>query len=251
MQKRLLWVLSVGALSAAFISPSIAADEFGHFEGELLVKFMDNGRDVRLLQPYSYIDPAQRRWTAPKGFVSDGASIPKWAWSFVGGPLDDKYRNAAVIHDVGCVERKQKWEIVHLTFYNAMRAAGVSESLAKVMYAAVYHFGPRWTVTTLPKKYSSLGEALAYQSKATEEFRAYIQPGIQVSSAARQVAGDGTFANLPHPYYQLDVTIASPATQADEPPAEFAALKESIEKTDASLAQIRSFDLNAARAGQH
>jgi len=25
-----------------------------------------------------------------------------------------------------------------------MRAAGVSEKKAKIMYAAVYHFGPRW-----------------------------------------------------------------------------------------------------------
>ncbi len=33
---------------------------------------------------------------------------------------------------------------VHRTFYTAMRASSVDVWRAKVMYAAVYHFGPRW-----------------------------------------------------------------------------------------------------------
>lgn len=54
------------------------------------------------------------------------------------------YRDASVIHDVACVARTRPWREVHETFYFAMRASGVGEVQAKVMYAAVYHFGPRW-----------------------------------------------------------------------------------------------------------
>ena len=32
----------------------------------------------------------------------------------------------------------------HRMFYNASRCGGVGEVRAKVMYAAVFHFGPRW-----------------------------------------------------------------------------------------------------------
>lgn len=39
---------------------------------------------------------------------------------------------------------KEKWEDVHLMFYQACRCGGVGETKAKVMYYAVYNFGPRW-----------------------------------------------------------------------------------------------------------
>jgi hypothetical protein len=78
----------------------------------------------------------------------DGASIPKFAWSIIGGPFEGKYRDASVIHDVACVARSAPWEYVHLVFYYAMLASGVDKTTAKIMYAAVYHFGPRWDPLT-------------------------------------------------------------------------------------------------------
>lgn len=36
---------------------------------------------------------------APRGFLSDGASIPKPAWSIIGSPMDE-YLEEAVIHDL-------------------------------------------------------------------------------------------------------------------------------------------------------
>jgi hypothetical protein len=36
------------------------------------------------------------------------------------------------------------WQSVHRMFYEASRLSGVGELHAKVMYLAVYHFGPRW-----------------------------------------------------------------------------------------------------------
>lgn len=72
---------------------------------------------------------------------------PRFAWSIIGGPFEGKYRKASVIHDVTCVEKARPWQEVHLAFYEAMLADGVGEKKAKVMYAAVYHRGPRWART--------------------------------------------------------------------------------------------------------
>jgi hypothetical protein len=84
------------------------------------------------------------KWIAPKGSIIDGASIPKPFWSVVGGPLDGAYRNASVLHDIACKDKKRPWEDVHLMFYQAMRCSDVPVAKAKMMYWAVYHFGPRW-----------------------------------------------------------------------------------------------------------
>lgn len=35
----------------------------------------------------------------PKGFITDGASIPKAFWSIIGGPLSRPYLYAAIVHD--------------------------------------------------------------------------------------------------------------------------------------------------------
>jgi hypothetical protein len=118
---------------------------YGRFEGNLVLVPEKNGPAMRLAQRYAFIDASGGVWEAPAGTVSDGASIPKAAKSFVGGSWDGLYRDAAVIHDVACDRKDRPWELVHLTFYHAMLAKGVPVTTAKVMYAAVYHFGPRWS----------------------------------------------------------------------------------------------------------
>jgi len=117
---------------------------YGHFVGQLQLVADGDGVRMRLMAPYKFIDSSGGVWLAPAGTFSDGASIPQVAKSFVGGSWDGQYRNAAVIHDVACNLRNRPWELVHLMFYHAMLASGVSSRTAKIMYAAVYHFGPRW-----------------------------------------------------------------------------------------------------------
>ncbi len=117
---------------------------FGRFDGEVVAAWADNGRDMMLRETFRYIDSANRQWTAPAGSVVNGASIPAAFWSLIGGPFEGKYRNASVVHDVGCDEMTAPWEDVHWMFYEACRCAGVDEFKAKTMYYAVYHFGPRW-----------------------------------------------------------------------------------------------------------
>ena len=110
------------------------------------MEFLTQKYDAKLLEDFTYTGPEPDKlfWLAPKGFITDGASIPRIAWSFIGGPFEGQYRKAAIIHDVACVERTRSWQVTHRAFYTGMRAAGVDEADAKVMYAAVYHFGPRW-----------------------------------------------------------------------------------------------------------
>jgi len=126
----------------------LGGSEFGSFEGKVQAEWLPDGRSMRLLAPFAYTDPAGVIWEAHAGAVVDGASIPRVAWSGIGGPFTGKYRNASVVHDVACDAKKAQWEEVHEAFYWAMRASGVKDWRAKVMYGAVYHFGPRWPQET-------------------------------------------------------------------------------------------------------
>jgi Protein of unknown function (DUF1353) len=112
----------------------------------LYVELLDdpNGRLVRLTEDYAFVDAKGKKWDAPKGSTVDGASIPRVFWTLIGGPLEGKYRNASVVHDVACDRKTSKWRDVHRMFYDAMRCSGVDEAKAKTMYWAVYQCGPRW-----------------------------------------------------------------------------------------------------------
>lgn len=156
-------------------TPVSSAQEFGRYVGTVQAQWLDDGRKMRLLVPFAYIDPKGLEWQAPAGWIIDGASIPRIAWSLIGGPFEGKYRDASVIHDVGCDQKTKPWESVHEVFYWAMRASGVKRRRAKIMYAAVYHFGPRWsrlvTVPDLPR---------VQEAVAIETARAQAEPGSQV-----------------------------------------------------------------------
>lgn len=146
MRVRQLIALALPCLLIFFIMPAATgrAEDFGKFLDELDVRLLGDGRKVKLLTDYRFQDPSQDVWTARNGWEVDGASIPRIFWTIIGAPLDGPYRNASVIHDYYCDTKEKKWEDTHLTFYYAMRASGVDELKAKIMYYAVYKFGPRW-----------------------------------------------------------------------------------------------------------
>lgn len=117
---------------------------WGKFEGDVKTKWERQGRRMTLLEDVKYIDHDNKEWVARKGESIDGASIPRIFWTLIGGPYELNYRHASVFHDVECDRRVNTWQDVHYLFYTAMRANGVSEKKAKLMYAGVYKFGPRW-----------------------------------------------------------------------------------------------------------
>jgi hypothetical protein len=136
----------------------------GRFEGEVIAVWDTDGRNMTLRQDFAYIDSQERRWLAPANSVINGASIPQGFWSLIGGPFEGRYRNASVVHDVGCHRMTESWEDVHQMFYEACLAGGVEETQAKMMYYAVYHFGPRWQTvseTGLEMQQTSDGRTVA------------------------------------------------------------------------------------------
>ncbi|RYD80283.1 MAG: DUF1353 domain-containing protein, partial [Verrucomicrobiaceae bacterium] len=117
---------------------------FGRYSGPIQSEWMPDGKLMRILNTTSYIDPRGVVWTAPKDSKVDGASIPPVFYQIIGPRLQGKYRDASVYHDVACQQKSARWDDAAEMFYNAMRCSGVKESKAKVMYLAVYKFGPTW-----------------------------------------------------------------------------------------------------------
>lgn len=126
------------------IFPNEKKEFFGRYVGVVSSTFCKNGVHIKLNNDFKYIDPFGQEWNVPNGSVVDGASIPIFLWSIIGSPLTGKYREASVIHDIACDLKIKPWKEVHRAFYFAMRASGVGELQAKIMYAGVYFFGPRW-----------------------------------------------------------------------------------------------------------
>jgi hypothetical protein len=110
-----------------------------------LVRLLDDGRRVQLLEPFAYGDLGRRTWIVPPGYISNGASIPQALWSFGISPLVGKYRDASLLHDYMCeVRATPTSDETHLIFYEAMRVSGVDRFTAIVFWDAVSWFGPSW-----------------------------------------------------------------------------------------------------------
>lgn len=107
-------------------------------------------RECILKFPLKFTDMAKRVWQADAGDVTDGASIPDWAQGIIGGPWDESYLKAAVLHDHYCGKRNFSWRETHLMFYEALIELGVNSYKAKLMYYAVYAGGPRWLDVVAP-----------------------------------------------------------------------------------------------------
>jgi Protein of unknown function (DUF1353) len=125
------------------LAMAASAQPVGRFSGEPAVKMLPDGRNMELISAFSYIDPTGQTWNVPAGTKTDGASIPRILW-LTYPPFTGKYRQAAVVHDYYCQLRSHPWKDTHKVFYDAMLTSGVAEKTAKIMYAAVYGFGPRW-----------------------------------------------------------------------------------------------------------
>ncbi len=198
---------------------SVDNEYYGKYIGSVEVQWLEDGRRMRLLKSFSYIDCEGVEWLAPVGFVVDGASIPQFFWSLVGGPYEGKYRDASVIHDAACSERKRSWESAHLAFYYAMLASGVDFKTAKLFYAAVYHYGPRWSI-----KYEE-NIALSNIKTFVDKVRLEAAIGSQLNVIKEEVSNFGMVKTI--------VTVDPPKSQLKE--SDFVKLKNVIEKRESSV----------------
>lgn len=79
----------------------------------------------------------------PAGFVTDGASIPRFLWRVLGHPFEAATIGPAVEHDydyqTGRIPRKD----ADGKFYANLRASGVGVVKARLFYYGVRAFGAR------------------------------------------------------------------------------------------------------------
>ena len=234
-------VLAVSiALGFAFDTPASAANcapGTGRYVGAVKSEWLGNGRNMRLLAPFQYSDECGVNWIAPSGSVVNGASIPEYAWSIIGGPFEGKYRDASVVHDVACEDMTRPWEQVHEMFFQAMLTSGVDRTMANIMYSAVYYFGPRWprkvVVANLPAAQApaALDRAL---NGAVIGSRANITKAIPKRGANRNLD------------FEVKVTPPAPTLRIED----FDKLKAEIQRRAAdgsggmSLEEIRNFKPN-------
>ena len=106
-------------------------------------------RVVVLNQPLSYAsDVLDQVVTIPKGFQSDGASVPRALWSIY--PPFGKYLEAAVVHDWFCVlghrgESPIDYKMAAKVFDEAMEVCSVGKFRRFKMYWAVRIGGPKFS----------------------------------------------------------------------------------------------------------
>ena len=107
-------------------------------------------RKYFLVTPYTYTLSNGKSYVVPAGFETDGASVPRIAWSSGVRP-DGLIRAAAVVHDYLCVRKGQVSPSCRVSsreaadiFKDLMVAAGMRAKFVRRAYWAVRWFGPRW-----------------------------------------------------------------------------------------------------------
>ncbi len=76
----------------------------------------------------------------PVGYVTDGASIPRFLWSIVGHPLAE-YAQSAVVHDIIYGDKRYTRKKCDQIFLEAMKVQGVSLWKRRIIYRALRMFG--------------------------------------------------------------------------------------------------------------
>lgn len=125
---------------------------FGSFSKSPITEWLTTpdgeDRNMKMVEDFSYTDPEGRVWSAKKGSVINGASIPRPLWSTVGSPYTDDYRRASIVHDVACDDPNVVRKEADVMFYFACRAGGCGAVQARILYAGV-RIGA-WTSASLP-----------------------------------------------------------------------------------------------------
>ena len=133
------------------------------------------------------------KWIAPKGTLTDGASVPRLALPITDGRWSREFLKASVVHDAYCQKenesictdqyQKRSWQKVHRMFYNACLAGGTDPWLAKIMFAAVWIGGPRWDDPKREELQKLSGEALTLGFTGVREWINQNDPTIEAIEA--------------------------------------------------------------------
>jgi tetratricopeptide (TPR) repeat protein len=146
-------VLVIGCNESSTDSDAVDGVTVGFTPNEITLK--ESGELKELLDDkLVFVDPQGNEWVAPKGTLTDGASVPRLALWVTDGRFDSRFLKAAIVHDAYCQSdnqtrcpqqfRKRPWRAVHRMFREACLAGGTPETTANLMFAGVWLGGPRW-----------------------------------------------------------------------------------------------------------
>lgn len=93
-------------------------------------------------------------FTVPAGFVTDGASIPRFLWRLCGHPLETRRFPIAVLHDwLYEVDQGLTRQQVDEIYRDGLLSLGYGKWTAATEYYAIRLFGgSRWMTSTTPTK---------------------------------------------------------------------------------------------------
>jgi len=119
--------------------------------------------------PLTWQDAQFGRITAPVGFYTDLASIPRWLRNLPAFDPDGKSRRAAVVHDWLYQRQQLPKSTADLFLRAAMIADGCSALDADAFYEAVHLFGQSsWDADHARTMAASFVDAETYQAWASQ-----------------------------------------------------------------------------------
>ena len=108
----------------------------GSFKGECAVK-EHSAYLVETTKDLSYTTKKGITHTVLAGFVTDGASIPKILWSFIGSPFTGLYKKPSLIHDKLYETQKVTRSYADKVFLEGRKDEGVAFWKRRSMYLGV------------------------------------------------------------------------------------------------------------------
>lgn len=89
----------------------------------------------------------------PKGYLTDGASIPKFLWEEVGCPFDPQFMTAAIVHDYHCNIRDG---VVKISDAYQITVDEMSELFFDLLLADGVFIGKAWLMEQAVRVYKSI-----------------------------------------------------------------------------------------------
>ena len=84
----------------------------------------------------------------PKGFITDGMSIPKWLQPVIGEPFEGNTLRAAIVHDYLCHCKCETQAFTHGIFKEILKLDGVSAWRRNAAWLGVVSYNrlrnPKW-----------------------------------------------------------------------------------------------------------
>lgn len=93
-------------------------------------------------------DVSEEEVYVPRGWCSDGASIPKWFQPLIGEAVNRDFMIPAIVHDYLCVTKNKSQTFTHSLFRELLKMEGVPFWKRQAMFIAVSAWNkkknPQW-----------------------------------------------------------------------------------------------------------